>query len=126
MYERFFELTERPFDLTPNPKYLFLTPSHREALSSLGYGISAGTGVTVLVGEAGTGKTTVIKATLESSDRGGTHAVYLNNPTLTRSEFLEFLAREFELGSEAATSKTTLLERLEEALRRSRANGVTT
>ena len=40
MYEQFFGLDERPFDLTPNPKYLFLTPSHREALSSLEYGIS--------------------------------------------------------------------------------------
>ena len=126
MYEQFFDLKERPFDLTPNPKYLFLTPSHREALSNLDYGITAGTSVTVLIGDAGTGKTTVIKATLESSRRGETHAVYLNNPTLTRSEFLEFLAREFSLGADVATSKTRLLERLEEALKRSHAAGVTT
>src|SRR4051812_2020222 len=110
MYEQFFELNERPFDLTPNPRYLFLTASHREALSSLDYGMSAGTGVTVLVGDAGTGKTTVIKAALASSDKGQTHAVYLNNPTLTRSEFLEFLAAEFELGRDAAASKTLLLK----------------
>ena len=126
MYEQFFDLKERPFDLTPNPKYLFLTPSHREALSNLDYGITAGTSVTVLIGDAGTGKTTVIKATLESSRRGETHAVYLNNPTLTRSEFLEFLAREFSLGADVAASKTRLLERLEEALKRSHAAGVTT
>jgi general secretion pathway protein A len=66
MYEKFFELNERPFDLTPNPKYLFLTPSHREAFSSLDYGIDAGTGVTVLIGDAGTGKTTLLRATLEA------------------------------------------------------------
>src|SRR4029450_9817929 len=109
MYETFFGLNERPFDLTPNPRYLFLTPRHREALSSLEYGIAAGTGVTVLVGEAGTGKTTLIRATLELSSTKQTHAIYLNNTTLTRAEFLEFLAREFDLGSDAAASKTVLL-----------------
>jgi general secretion pathway protein A len=59
MYESFFGLNEAPFDLTSNPRYLFLTASHREALSSLEYGIAARNGVTVLVGEAGTGKTTL-------------------------------------------------------------------
>ncbi len=126
MYEKFFDLNERPFDLTPNPKYLFLTSSHREALSSLDYGIAAGTGVTALVGEAGTGKTTLIRATLESTDARETHAVYLNNPTLTRTEFLEFLAREFDLGSDVSTSKTLLLQRLEQALRRTHDQGIRT
>lgn len=125
MYEQFFGLTERPFDLTPNPKYLFLTPSHREALSNLKYGISARTGVTVLIGEAGTGKTTLIRATLESRDDEATRAIYLNNPTLTRSEFLEFLAREFELPRESAGTKTGLLHLLERALLDLRRAGVT-
>src|SRR3954468_6969344 len=97
MYEKFYGLAERPFDLTPNPKYLFLTPSHREALSSLDYGITARTGVTVLVGEAGTGKTTLIRATMKARQGSLTKAIYLNNPTLTRTEFLEFLALEFGL-----------------------------
>jgi len=125
MYETFFGLAERPFDLTPNPKYLFLTPSHREALSNLGYGISARTGVTVLVGEAGTGKTTLIRATLESRDVKKTRAIYLNNPTLTRSEFLEFISNEFSLPPAAARSKTLLLSSLETVLREMRANDVT-
>jgi general secretion pathway protein A len=116
MYENFFELAERPFDLTPNPKYLFLTPSHREALSSLEYGIGARTGVTVLIGEAGTGKTTLIRATLAARDPQKTQAIYLNNPTLTRSEFLEFLAREFQLPRQTADSKTALLAHLERVL----------
>src|SRR5687767_7868784 len=116
MYESFFGLVSRPFDLTPDPRYLFLTPSHREALSSLEYGIAARTGVTVLVGEAGTGKTTLIRATLESRDQAKTKAIYLNNPTLTRSEFLEFLASQFELPAEVAESKTRLLRELETVL----------
>ena len=115
MYEKFYGLTERPFDLTPNPKYLFLTPSHREALSSLEYGITARTGVTVLIGEAGTGKTTLIRATLETQ-RWKTKTSYMNNPTLTRSEFLEFLAKEFQLPPGAAESKTKLLTELERRL----------
>jgi general secretion pathway protein A len=125
MYEQFFGLTERPFDLTPNPKYLFLTPSHREALSNLDYGISARTGVTVLIGEAGTGKTTLIRATLNSREAEKTLAIYLNNPTLTRQEFLEFLAHEFELPPGTAASKTTLLQHLEHALVKLRAADVT-
>ena len=116
MYEEFFGLVTRPFDLTPDPRYLFLTPSHREALSSLEYGISARTGVTVLVGEAGTGKTTLIRATLDGRDEAKTKTIYMNNPTLTRSEFLEFLAAEFGLPPETAQSKTRLLRELEEVL----------
>ena len=116
MYEDFFGLVSRPFDLTPDPRYLFLTPSHREALSNLEYGISARTGVTVLVGEAGTGKTTLIRATLDGRDQAKTKTIYMNNPTLTRSEFLEFLAAEFQLPSQAADSKTRLLRELEDVL----------
>jgi general secretion pathway protein A len=116
MYEAFFGLDSRPFDLTPDPRYLFLTPSHREALSNLEYGISARTGVTVLVGEAGTGKTTLIRATLDARDQARTKTIYMNNPTLTRSEFLEFMAAEFQLPSQAAGSKTRLLRDLEGAL----------
>jgi len=116
MYEAFFGLDSRPFDLTPDPRYLFLTPSHREALSNLEYGISARTGVTVLVGEAGTGKTTLIRATLDGRDQAKTKTIYMNNPTLTRSEFLEFMAAEFQLPSQAADSKTRLLRDLEDVL----------
>jgi general secretion pathway protein A len=125
MYESFFGLQERPFDLTSDPRYLFLTPSHREALSSLEYGISANTGVTVLIGEAGTGKTTLIRALLEAVDSRRTKAVYLNNPTLTRTEFLEFLAREFQLSSNRRPSKTRLLYDLERVLLELRRENVT-
>jgi general secretion pathway protein A len=125
MYENFFGLSERPFDLTSNPKYLYLTASHREALSSLEYGISARTGVTVLVGEAGTGKTTLIRATLDARDARTKRAVYMNNPTLTRDEFLQFLAREFSLEPSSAASKTVLLRDLERELLALQEQGIT-
>ena len=66
MYEQFYGLNERPFDLTPNPRYLLRTPAHREALSTIEYGITGRKGITLLVGEAGTGKTTVLRAALAS------------------------------------------------------------
>jgi general secretion pathway protein A len=104
MYQEFYGLRELPFELTANPKYLYLTPRHLEALSNLQYGLSAGKSVTVLVGEAGTGKTTLLKAAMASDRCRQVRCVCLNNPALTRSEFIEILARSFALSSEAARS----------------------
>ena len=64
MYEAFFGLKERPFELVPNPRFLFLTPRQREALSNLQYGLTTARGLTLLIGEAGTGKTTLVQAAL--------------------------------------------------------------
>lgn len=116
MYEPYFGLRERPFELTPNPRYLFLTPGHREALTTLQYGLRGGRGITLLVGDAGTGKTTLVQKALASVGGQDRRYVYVNNPTLTRREFLELLARSFKLGRDAAFSKTTLLFELQELL----------
>jgi type II secretory pathway predicted ATPase ExeA len=116
MYEAYFGLRERPFDLTANPRFLFLTTQHREALSTLQYGITAQKGVTVLVGEAGTGKTTLVRAALESLAGTGSRAIYLNNPTLTRAEFVEFLAEQFDLSPEGARSKARFLSEITQVL----------
>jgi type II secretory pathway predicted ATPase ExeA len=119
MYEQFYGLRERPFDLTPNPRYLVPTEIHREALSNLEYAIAGRKGVTLLVGDAGAGKTTVIRAAIaRQSDL--THCVHLHNPTLTRLEFMEMLAARFGLSDRALASKTALLLELEQLLRRRR------
>jgi general secretion pathway protein A len=123
MYQGFYELRELPFELTPDPKYLFLTEGQREALSNLEYGLFAAKALTVLIGEAGTGKTTLIHAALESERCQNVRCVYLNNPALTRDEFIYMLATRFELGAAAATSKAVLLQALERALRERRARG---
>src|SRR5215212_2254481 len=123
MYQEFFGLKELPFELTSNPKFLFLTASHREALCNLEYGLSARRPMTVLVGEAGTGKTTLLRAALESDRCRGTTCIHLSNPTLTRDEFIEVLADQFGLGPEAAGSKTRLLSSLEAMLRAARDRG---
>jgi type II secretory pathway predicted ATPase ExeA len=123
MYQRYYGLRELPFELTPDPKFLYLTPKHREALSNLEYGLSAAKALTVLIGEAGTGKTTLLGAALDSERCSGMRCVYLNNPTLTRAEFVGMLATRFDLGDDAKGSKTVMLERLERVLHERRAEG---
>jgi general secretion pathway protein A len=125
MYESFYGFRERPFDLTPNPRFLVMTDVHREALSNLEYGISSRTGITLLVGEAGTGKTTLIRTALERQP-ARVHCVHVQNPALTRDEFVEMLALRFKLSGQARTSKTTLLYELEEVLRARDAMGEST
>ena len=115
MYEAFFGLRERPFDLTPNPRFLFLSPGHRDALIHLQYGLRR-PGITMLTGDAGTGKTTLIRAAMQSIQDGNTSVIQLSNPSLTRSEFYEHLADGFGFGEEAAHSKTRFLRQLEVAL----------
>ena len=123
MYQRFFGLRELPFELTSNPRYLFFSGGHREALSNLEYGLSTAKAVTVLIGEAGTGKTTLLRAALQSEECRNVRCIYLNNPALTRDEFIEMLASRFDFGSDAGQSKTILLERLDWSLRDRRAKG---
>ena len=123
MYQQFYGLREAPFELTSDPKYLFLTPRHREALSNLQYGLVAAKAVTVLTGEAGTGKTTLLKTILASEECRHVRCVYLNNPTLTREEFVEILASRFSLSAHAARSKAAMLSELEPVLLERRERG---
>jgi general secretion pathway protein A len=123
MYERYYGLVERPFDLTPNPRYLFLSAKHQEALSHLKYGISGRKGITLLIGEAGTGKTTLVHAVL-AQEREQTRSVYLSNPMLTRSEFFEFLAWGFGLETGVDRSKTRFLLDLTKTLVARQADGL--
>jgi len=123
MYQRFYDLRELPFELTANPRFLFFSARHREALSNLEYGLSTAKAVTVLIGEAGTGKTTLLRAALQSEECRSVRCVYLNNPALTRDEFIEMLANRFNFGPEAARSKAALLGQLEGTLRERRSRG---
>lgn len=125
MYEQFFGLRELPFELTPDPRFLVLTDGHEEALSNLEYGVSSRKGITLLLGEAGSGKTTVIRAAIDRQpDR--VRSVHLHNPMLTREEFVEILARHFELSERAASSKAALLLELEKRLTDERRRGEST
>jgi general secretion pathway protein A len=126
MYEAFFGLRERPFDLTPNPRFLLLTTKHREALSNLQYGLASRRGITLLIGEAGTGKTTLVRSVVGDLEGKGALIAYLNNPTLSRNEFCEFLAASYRLSSRARSSKTALLEEMSRVLGERHAAGLLT
>jgi general secretion pathway protein A len=116
MYLDFYGLREPVFELTPDPKFLYLTNAHREALANLKYGLSSAKAVTVLTGEAGTGKTTLIRTALASEACARVRCMHLTNPQLTRSEFIETLARGFSMSQAATTSKAALLDELERTL----------
>lgn len=123
MYEDFYGLEERPFDLVPNPRYLYLTTRQREALSNLQYGLTTPRGLTLLLGEAGTGKTTLVQAALAGIKDSPIRIVLVSNPTLTRPEFYEYLGGAFKLSSAAAESKTRFLFELRRHLQNQAAQG---
>ena len=97
MYEAFFGFGERPFQLTPNPRFLFLNPGYREALATLRYGLTSSLGITLLMGEAGTGKTTLLRAALQAEQHPGHRHAVLTNPTLKTGEFFEILSEKLGL-----------------------------
>jgi len=109
MYERFFGFSERPFELTANPRYLFLTERYREALGTLTYGLSSRKGMLVMTGEAGTGKTTMLTVAL-AGVQANQLVAYLSNPTLTRPEFIEFMTAQLGLPESVSASKTRFLQ----------------
>jgi type II secretory pathway predicted ATPase ExeA/phage tail protein X len=91
MYERFFNLREKPFNLTPSSRFLYLGEAHKEALALLRYGVMERKGFVLLTGEVGTGKTTVAHAFLGELDKR-VHCVYLSNPLLTPQDLYNYLA----------------------------------
>ena len=111
MYESFYNLKERAFNLTPDPRFLYFTERHCEALSNLVYGIRERKGFLVLSGEAGTGKTTLINALLDTLDRANVLSAFIFNPILTVPEFFECLLSDFNVKSDEP-SKTQVLLRL--------------
>jgi general secretion pathway protein A len=126
MYDSFFGFRERPFQLTPNPRFLYLNPVHREAFATLRYGLSNSLGITLLLGEAGAGKTTLLRAAIDAERRLENRFAVLNNPTLAAADFYHILADRFGL-SAAAGSKGEFLLAFEGALRqRHEIGGITT
>jgi len=91
MYTSFYNLKEKPFNLTPSPRFLYLGETHKEALSLLTYGVMERKGFVLLTGEVGTGKTTIVQTLLENLDSSIKY-VSLSNPTLSAKEFLFYVA----------------------------------
>lgn len=110
MYERFFNLRERPFALSPDPEYLYLSRVHREALDSIRYGIESHAGFIVVTGEIGAGKTTLLQSLLHRLDER-TVVARIVNTMLDARELLEAIAIEFGL-HDTSQSKPALLRDL--------------
>ena len=93
MYTKFFGLSEKPFSITPDPRYLYMSRRHADALAHLIYGISESGGFIQLTGEVGTGKTTLIRSLLEQLPTKADIALILN-PQLSTKEFLQVICEE--------------------------------
>src|SRR5271163_2898508 len=108
MYKSFFNLKRNPFEITPDPSFLFPTKRHNEALAALYYGVSRHKGFVVMTGEVGTGKTLLIRCLLHLLNRSHVNYAYVFNSRLTPTEFLQYIAGDFRLGT-AGKSKSELL-----------------
>lgn len=96
MYTQFFRLSQAPFSISPDPRYLFMSERHREALAHLLYGVDSGGGVVVLTGDIGTGKTTICRCFLEQAP-ANCNVAYIFNPRLTAIELLQTVCEEFHI-----------------------------
>ncbi|HXR93459.1 MAG TPA: AAA family ATPase [Steroidobacteraceae bacterium] len=124
MYTSFFGLNEKPFAITPDPRYLYLSERHAEALAHLLYGINEAGGFVQLTGEVGTGKTTVVRSLLAQVPKNAEIALILN-PRMTAPEFLLTICEEVGIGvpDSAAESRKDLVDILNQYLLRAHAGG---
>ena len=114
MYSEYYGLVKRPFEMTPDPSFLYLGEAHREGLATLVYGIRSGKGFVMLTGEVGTGKTTLLHALLSQLD-STTASAFIFNPRLEPLDFFQMLFSELGI-EERCDSKADYLLRLNDFL----------
>src|SRR6202521_768 len=110
MYKKFFGLKENPFNVNPDPRYLFLTGHTQEALACLTYGIETRKGFILLTGEVGTGKTTLINKLLEWLHKERVFTAFVFNPRLSVSQFFDFMMADFGIPCETHQKGQMLLK----------------
>lgn len=116
MYEQFYGLTDKPFSLTPNPRFVFYSKQYREAEGQLLYGINNREGFMLVTGQPGTGKTTLCRDLIEKLDRTKTQSALLFNPFLNGTEMLAALLTEFGVSAPPGGSRKDQLDRLNQFL----------
>lgn len=124
MYTKYFGFNEKPFTLTPNPRFIYLSKNHKEAFAHLLYGINNHYGFIELVGEVGTGKTTVLRTLLSQLNENNYRSALIFNPCLTGVELLRSINHEFGLDSESEYANE-LLEELNRFLLTENSRGIT-
>jgi general secretion pathway protein A len=109
MYKEFFQLKRNPFEITPDPSFLFPTRRHNEALAALYYGVERRKGFVVLTGEVGTGKTLLVRCLLQLLHRGNIAYAYVFNSRLDAVEFLRYIAADLGLAASGKSKGELLL-----------------
>ena len=125
MYKAFFGLTSNPFNLSPDPAFLYRSPQHEEALANLIYGVQSRKGFILLTGEVGTGKTTMLECLRDHLTSHHTPFGFIFNSRLTPDQFFEMVAYDFGLQC-TRTSKTEVLFALNQMLLERANRGYTT
>jgi general secretion pathway protein A len=121
VYRDYFGFSEKPFDLTPDPKYLYLSPKHKEVLAHLVYGLQENNGFLKIIGEVGTGKTTICRSFLRELNTDFNIA-YIFNPCINELELLQTINTELGLPA-TSTSKKILIDILNRFLLEERKKG---
>ncbi len=112
MYCTHYGFSEKPFDVTPNPRFLFLKPDHRETLASIEYGVREARGFITIIGEVGTGKTTLLNAAMDRMDEN-TRVAFIFNTNVTFEEMLNMALYEWGLIKiDETVSKVHAIQRL--------------
>jgi len=104
MYLNFYDLKKEPFHITPDPEFLYLSPSHKEALAAIIYGIEQKKGFVAIIGDVGVGKTTILRSYLDTTDRSRLRVIYVFNARLTFEGLLKTIYE--ELGLPVETNDT--------------------
>jgi general secretion pathway protein A len=124
MYTSFFGLNEKPFAITPDPRYLFMSERHGEALAHLVYGVTESGGFVQLTGEVGTGKTTLVRSLLQSRMPSNADVAVVLNPQISAREFLATICEELGIDIPDNTDSIKLLiDRLNQHLLKAHADG---
>lgn len=112
MYLNFYNMIHEPFLITPDPALLYLSPSHKEALASIVFGIEKRKGFVAITGEVGTGKTTIVKSYLERTDRAKVVPIYVFNSFISFRELLDVIFQELEIqpGNDSVNGKVMQLQ----------------
>jgi general secretion pathway protein A len=115
MYNAFYGFTENPFNLSPDPAFLYRSPQHEEALANLIYGVQSRKGFIVLTGEVGTGKTTMLECLRDYLETAGVEFAFVFNSRINTDQFFEMIAYDLDLRCQR-NSKTEVLFALNQLL----------
>ncbi len=112
MYKKFYGFRERPFEIAPDPAFVYLSEVHQEALAHLQYAMQEGKGFSVITGEAGTGKTTLVRKLLSNIDGNGIRTSYIFNPIMESTDFLRYICNDLGIESDGIKTRGEILTAL--------------